>query len=266
MLVGDRLVADHLADVLEAGDGRQQAFGVPGQQVDLGLLFGGERRTGVQFGYRLGSEDDRAYLRKHGGDLDTPGVGWAGGLDHLGDDGPDAGRPGESGGVGQAQDFEKGGYAPPQRALDKLTFGPYRPVLGHGVGQRLDQDGPGARLEEEPEDVAVIDGRQGVLHVGLAGQQYAHGVRTDPQGLGQHGGTVHAGHAHIGHEDGKGRILAQERQRLGARLGPDDGELGVQLAPEAVQDGRLIVDTQDPRTLVDSGSYRGIAHVTLPWR
>ena len=102
-----------------------------------------------------------------------------------------------------------------------------------------------ARLGEKAEDIAFVDGGDGGVEVGEAGEQHSYRVRRDFANLGQELCAVHARHAHVGDDDGERAILPGLDQSFFAAVGGIGYEPIAQHSSEGVKDEGLIVNEED---------------------
>ena len=116
------------------------------------------------------------------------------------------------------------------------------------------------RLGDVAGDLPGVDGRNGRFHIGIAGEQQAHGVRVALAGFGQEGGAVHARHAHV--RDNQIHVLPVED--LKALCAPSCHQHGVAVgaeeAPQGRQDVGFVVNAQEGEAAV----FGGCAHAWAP--
>ncbi len=111
----------------------------------------------------------------------------------------------------------------------------------------LDQARGRAGLGVEAEDVALVDGVDRGLLVGVAGKHQAHRFRGRLGDLLQGLDTVHARHAHVAHDHAERLRGLDDPERLFAGLGHRQGELPLQVPAEPGEYVGLVVHQQDLR-------------------
>jgi hypothetical protein len=103
-----------------------------------------------------------------------------------------------------------------QRLLEQDALGGDQLVLLDCGSERSQQHGRRTGLGQKAKDLPVVDGGDGGVDLGLAGQQNPHRLRCHGTRLGQERGSVHARHAHVGHDHGPLRVALQQLEGLRA--------------------------------------------------
>ncbi|MEZ4241391.1 MAG: hypothetical protein R3F59_35610 [Myxococcota bacterium] len=246
-----------MAHALQARDVGQQALRDGRQPGDLLLLELRQRMPVVEALGGVARQGDEAELRQHRGHLDPPAVGQAQVLGDLARQLLEAVRPAERDGVGERQHVDQRLDAAVERLLEQHPLRRHELVLLRRRLHRGEERRRRAGLREEAEDLALVDGGDGRADVGLAGEQDAHGVGRLLARVGEERGAVHAGHAHVRHDDGGVGVLGEPAQRLGA-----GGRGGRLIAPtevehQPVEHVGLVVDAQHLGSVLHGWGLQG---------
>jgi hypothetical protein len=114
------------------------------------------------------------------------------------------------------------------------------------------------RLGDESVDLAPVDGVDGDVHLGVAGQHHAHDVGVPLANVGEQVHPGHLGHALVGDHDLCG-VLVEELQGIG---GPgrvqDVHVLGAHQPLQGLEDVDLVVDEEDRVLVPHSGRLSGL--------
>ena len=100
-------------------------------------------------------------------------------------------------------------------------------------------------LRDQPEDLAAVDGLDGDVHLGVAGQHHAHDVGVALAHRGQQVDAAHLGHALVAHHHLHRGGVEQLEGLLGTPGAEHLPRLVAQQALHRLQDVDLVVDEQD---------------------
>lgn len=145
-----------------------------------------------------------------------------------------------------------------ERLFQEHPLGREQPMLVHACTKRRLEFGWGARLREEPEDVAFVDGQQSRRHVRLAREEHAHRVGRSGTDAPEELHAVHAGHAKIGRDDlERSRTRRNFRERVRAARRRGDVEPAPQVPGESLENRGLVVHAEDPQVRGARGAHYG---------
>ncbi|OPZ02257.1 MAG: hypothetical protein BWZ10_03370 [candidate division BRC1 bacterium ADurb.BinA364] len=198
----------------------------------------------VGLGQRLLGQRHAADLRQHGADFDLPGVVDLEFRAKRANQPLDARSAAEGRRIGHREDVDQHLHAAAQRAVQRLPLGRHRSMAIDAFVQHLGQALGGARLGDETEDGAFVDGVDGHPLVGVTGQHHARNLGSAFLDLGQQLDAVHSRHVHVGDNHGERSLALQQRQRLLAAERRFDVVLAVQLALEGGQHIGFVIDKQ----------------------
>ena len=136
-----------------------------------------------------------------------------------------------------------------------MPFGMDQPVLIDAVLDHAEQRFRVAGFEQEAEHAAFVHGGDGRFEIGLAGEHHAHGLRGDLVDLGEETRAVHVRHAHVGDHHGERTLRADDVEPRGTAGGGFDFHAIAQLAADAVEHVRLVVDEQ--HAVFHDGAHAG---------
>jgi len=102
-----------------------------------------------------------------------------------------------------------------------------------------------ARFGQETEDLALVDRRDGRLHISLTREQHPHGIGGQLTGLGQERRAVHHRHPHVREHDGEGALLSERFETQRPTGGGHDITDAPELQREPLQYLRLVIHAQD---------------------
>jgi len=221
----------------------EEAVGELGDAFEEAGFGLGEFLAGFEFFVEGGGEGGAADFGELGGDFEFPG----GGVEGLGKGaGELAAELGLAEGLGieDAEDVGEGLDGAVEGAFEEGFLGGDEAVLGEGGVEGLGEVVGGAGFDEEAEDAGVVDGVDGVAHVGVAGDHHADAVGLELADLAEELDAVDAGHFEVGEDDGEGAVAQGGEGEVGA-FGGEDVVTVAEVALVGAEDEGFVVDGED---------------------
>ena len=235
----------YFQDLLEPWNSAQEFLRNQGCAVGKHPLFGRQAFAVVKLFHQLDRQRYVSDLRKHGRRFELPETRFAERCGQLGGKTLDPRGPSEGNGIGHGEDVDQRLDAADQGLLQQHFFSDQQPVMQHPGFNRAAQLVGGTGLGQEPENLALVDGRDGGVASCLSSQQNARRFRVELPDVFEQRCAVHSGHPHVGNDDGGRALLFEHLQSAIAAIGREHLVVAAQMHRQAVHDSWLIVHTEN---------------------